>query len=260
MNQIDPVKELFLNKYGPIDLYSFQLDNDLFLNRCVDAKVTLMDSKNFNKDTFDMIKNQMYMLHDSVKSCVMCPIGRYLHKTKNVQIDPHVFSNLNYKAEFMIVAQNPGEQECISNKPLVGPSGMNLDKTLEKYNLSRDLFYITNIVKCHTPSNRKPSSDEIFNCSSWINIELKLLKPKVIITLGSPALQYFFPDMNLTSNVNKVLVYKFGSLKFKILPTFHPSPRNLSNVDRKSEFNKTFYIISKLVNKMKGDNNGKEQE
>lgn len=255
--KLDPIKETILNKFSALELYCYQLDNKLFLNRNVEAKITLMDSRTINKDAYDMIKNQLYMMHDAVKSCVVCPIGRYIRKVKNLVLDPHVFSNLNYKAKFMIIAQNPGEQECIANTPLIGPSGKNLDNILKKFNLDRDLFYITNIVKCYTAYNRKPTNEEILNCRPWLDIEINLLKPKIIITFGAASLNAFFPDLNLTPNVNKVLEYNRG---IKILPTFHPSPRNLTNKDRKGEFEKTFYIISKLLTKMKEENEKKEKD
>lgn len=248
---MDKIDKIILNRFGSAELYKFQKLNSVFKNRDKKAIITLRDIK-MAGGNHDLIKNQLRMMHDGIKSCVLCPMGRHLHKVNNMEIDPHVFSNLNSKAKIMLVAQNPGFQECVRNAPLVGDSGMNLDKVLKEHGLSRDLFYITNVVKCKTSGNRPLRSDEVENCISWLDIEIKLLKPIFVVTLGAFAFEVFFEGLLLSDNVNKILKYNYNkNLKFRVLPTFHPSPKNMMDINRKQEFDKTFSILSLLVNKLK---------
>ena len=88
-------------------------------------------------------------LRDTCKDCVMCHLGRDFHIQHHERIDPHVFSNMN-PSKIMVIGQNPGFNECKRDEPFVGEAGVNFNKEIEKFDLSRDAFYITNICKCHS--------------------------------------------------------------------------------------------------------------
>ena len=99
--------------------------------------------------------------------------------------------NGRFIARAMIVGEAPGEEEDFQNKPFVGKAGQLLDKVLYGLELNRDWFYISNVVKCRLPDNRKPTTLEIDKCGRWLESEIKLLKPFVIISLGGVALEFF---------------------------------------------------------------------
>ena len=87
-------------------------------------------------------------------------------------------------SKLLIIGECPGQDEDIVGEPFVGRSGQLLDKLLKNAGINRDDIYITNVVKCHPPKNRTPSPTEIKACKGWLWEELRLVNPKVILTLG----------------------------------------------------------------------------
>jgi len=90
----------------------------------------------------------------------------------------------NINANIMFVALSPGAKEDIQNKMFVGPSGKVFNKLLYAAGIDRDKVFMTNLVKCILPGNRKPKVDEIESCSLFLNDELSIIQPKVIVPLG----------------------------------------------------------------------------
>ncbi len=95
----------------------------------------------------------------------------------------------------VFIGEGPGEQEDLSGRPFVGPAGQLLDRMLALVGLSREKnFYICNIVKCRPPSNRDPKPEEQTACMPWLEAQLDILKPKLIICLGRIAAQRFISE------------------------------------------------------------------
>ena len=92
-------------------------------------------------------------------------------------------------ARVMLIGQNPGAEEERQGRPFVGSSGKYLASVLEKNGMNRDSLYITNIVKCRTPQNRKPTDEEIKSCLPVLVKEIKKVKPRLIVLLGKVALK-----------------------------------------------------------------------
>lgn len=90
-------------------------------------------------------------------------------------------------AAIMIVGQNPGAEEDESGRPFVGRAGKFLTKTLEEFGIKRENVYITNIVKHTSPENRKPYPDEVAACLPYLNQQIALIKPKIVVLLGASA-------------------------------------------------------------------------
>ena len=112
---------------------------------------------------------------DSVRKCKLCI---------NLSRD-HVPAEGNPNADLMIIGRDPGRTEVEVRKPFVGPSGEILDYMLDEIGLDRTDVYITNLVKCHTPNNRGPHSEEVGNCTrTWLFDEIKTVDPKVVLFLG----------------------------------------------------------------------------
>ncbi len=95
----------------------------------------------------------------------------------------------NSKAKIMLIGQNPGEEEDKQGKPFVGKSGKYLNKILNENKINRKKIYITNVVKCKTPKNRKPTKKEIEFFMPFLIEQIKTIKPKIIILLGEVAWQ-----------------------------------------------------------------------
>ena len=101
-----------------------------------------------------------------------------------------VFGYGNEQAEVMFIGEGPGEQEDLQGKPFVGRSGALLDKMLAAVFLDRNKnIYIGNMVKCHPPENRDPKPDEQLACIEWLENQIELIRPKIIVCLGRIAAQ-----------------------------------------------------------------------
>jgi DNA polymerase len=97
-----------------------------------------------------------------------------------------VFGMGNPKSGLMFVGEGPGQQEDQQGLPFVGRSGQLLDRlVLEEMSLTRDDFYVTNTVKCRPPGNRDPLPDELGSCWPYLDKQLELIDPKVVVTLGN---------------------------------------------------------------------------
>ena len=182
----------------------------------------------------------------ATKQCSLCLLGRKACYEQNTLFDPHVFSNKN-PSKFVVVGQNPGFNECIRGEPFVGEAGKFFDETIIANGLSRDDFYITNIVKCHSLANEKPKWEHINSCQHILRAELAILKPYMVITLGAVALSIFCPDVVLSDNNIMSKLIKSEIFNVFVFPIYHPSPRNMSSKDRKQKFISSINLLCKIV-------------
>jgi uracil-DNA glycosylase family 4 len=122
-------------------------------------------------------------------------------------------------AEIMFVGQCPGFHEDQQGIPFVGRAGQLLDELLASIDLKREKIFITNIVKCRPPENRDPMVDEVRNCSPYLERQIKIFNPKLIITLGRFASEFFIPNGKI-SQIHGVPHRVKGRLVF---PLYHPA-------------------------------------
>ena len=101
-------------------------------------------------------------------------------------------------AEIMFIGEAPGWHEDQQGRPFVGPAGQFLDELLQSISLKRSEVYIANVVKCRPPSNRDPLPDEIGACRKWLDRQMELIKPKMIVTLGRYSMARFFPGATIS--------------------------------------------------------------
>ena len=122
----------------------------------------------------------------------------------------------------IFVGEGPGKNEDLQGKPFVGSGGKLLDQLLKNAGLERDQVYITNIVKCRPPKNRRPKPDEVETCTShYLEKQIEILKPRLICTLGATALEYFTGEKKMGPNHGKLLKAKKSGIP--LLPTYHPA-------------------------------------
>lgn len=132
---------------------------------------------------------------DSLKNdCLSCTRCGLCETRKNV-----VFGVGPADAEIMFIGEGPGEQEDIQGEPFVGRAGQFLDEMLSIIGLSRRNCYIGNIVKCRPPGNRDPLNSEQDSCIDWLETQIRLIQPKLIVCLGRiAAMQYINPNFRIT--------------------------------------------------------------
>jgi len=156
-------------------------------------------------------------LHDRIRVCDRCP----LHRTRT-QAVPGAGP---VSARIMLVGEAPGRREDLSGQPFVGAAGKFLDELLASIGLSRADVYITNVVKSRPVSgpppgrNRTPAPAEIAACAPWLEEQLRLLRPKVIVTLGRIALEYFLPGRKIADVHGRSIARG----RVTLLPLYHPA-------------------------------------
>jgi len=154
------------------------------------------------------------------KRCRACPL--YLRGTQTV------FGEGPKRAPMMLIGEQPGDQEDLAGKPFVGPAGKIMNRALEEAGIDRKQVYVTNAVKHFKWEPRgkrrihkKPNSREIAACRPWLEAELNLVRPKLVVCLGATAAQTIFgPAFRVTRDRGKVLTSDFAP---KVVATVHPS-------------------------------------
>jgi DNA polymerase len=125
----------------------------------------------------------------------------------------------NPTADVMLVGEAPGASEDKQGRPFVGRSGKFLDQLLGEAGLARDDVFITNVVKARPPGNRDPKADEVAHHLPWLEAQLEVLQPKLLVPLGRHALNRFAPDVKITETHGHVLERDGRAL----FPMFHPA-------------------------------------
>lgn len=143
-----------------------------------------------------------------------------------------VFGKGNPEADIMFIGEAAGRNEDEQGIPFVGAAGKNLDNLLEKVGLTLNDVYITNILKYRPPENRDPFPEEIKAHTPWLVEQIKIIKPKVICSLGNYATKFFLADgdvdkmdsmQGITIVHGKIKMLDFCGLKIKLIPLFHPA-------------------------------------
>ena len=123
-------------------------------------------------------------------------------------------------AEVLFIGEGPGEQEDLKGEPFVGRAGKLLDDMLELIDLDRSKIYIANMVKCRPPNNRDPLNVEQEACSVWLEQQISLLRPRILVCLGRiAAMTYIRPDFKITKEHGQWTV-KDGIMTMAL---FHPA-------------------------------------
>ena len=150
------------------------------------------------------------------KACIKCTSCGLSETRNNV-----VVGKGNEEAHIVIIGEGPGEQEDIMGLPFVGRAGKMLDTALASVDIDplKDC-YITNIVKCRPPNNRKPNPLEVEACMPWLTEQINLLRPKIIVLAGSTAVQSF---LGIKEPISKIRGQWIEKNNIKYMPIFHPS-------------------------------------
>lgn len=142
-----------------------------------------------------------------------------------------VFGDGNERAPIMLIGEGPGEQEDRRGLPFVGPAGRLLDDMLAMIELDRSRVYIANIVKCRPPGNRDPLNLEQDACAGWLERQIALVDPKIIVCLGRiAAMRFVGPEFRITREHGKW--YDIDGRR--LMATYHPSAL-LRDVNRRPE-------------------------
>ena len=135
-----------------------------------------------------------------------------------------VFSDGNINSKIMIIGEGPGANEDIEGKPFVGRAGKLLDKMLASIKLDRTKVYISNVVNYRPPENRKPTEEEIERYLPYLKTHIEIINPKILILLGSTALNALIGDEVVISKARgKWIQKKVGRIDTWVIASFHPA-------------------------------------
>ncbi len=190
------------------------------------------------KESFEL-PSSMADLKTTVNGCHLCELA----KTRiNV-----VFGEGNENARVMFVGEGPGETEDKTGRPFVGKAGELLTKMIENaIGIKREDVYIANIVKCRPPNNRVPAPSEVASCKPYLEKQIELIKPELIVTLGATALNSLLGQNHSIMKVRGSVTEYAG---IPLIPTFHPSFL-LRNPSAKKEAYADMLLIKNYLEKL----------
>ena len=162
-------------------------------------------------------------IREDIGECTRCKLHEHRNKI--------VFGEGNPQAKIVFIGEGPGADEDTTGRPFVGRAGQLLDKIIQAIGLKREDVYISNVVKCRPPGNRTPERDEVATCEQFLFRQLALIRPQVIVALGSPAFQCLLRTKETITRARGEWRDWNG---IKVMPTFHPAYL-LRSPDKKRE-------------------------
>ena len=150
-------------------------------------------------------------LYDKITVCPDCDLSRSRNRA--------VPGEGPEDAEIVFVGEAPGFYEDQQGRPFIGPAGRLLEELLTSIGLRRDQVYIGNVIKCRPPENRDPLPKEIEACRKWLERQIELIKPKIVVPLGRFSLAWFFPNESI-GRMHGQARYREG---IYYLPMYHPA-------------------------------------
>ena len=180
-------------------------------------------------------------LSDLLKRCKRCS----LHETRIVPVLPEG----NTSSKIFMIAQSPGKTENQTGKMFTGSSGKIFDELLREAGVSRNDFYLTNLIKCMLVKSRDPSREQWDACTPWLKREIELIKPEVLVPLGFQATKFVLTYLGIPRPPGKSYRILFGNFikteKYLILPLRHPSAL-LFNPAKRDEMTRNYKKLKRL--------------
>ena len=152
----------------------------------------------------------------------------------------------NLDAALMFVGEAPGYWEDLRGRPFVGAAGRLLDQLLTKIGLSREMVFIANVLKCRPPGNRDPLPEEVEACTPFLDRQIEIVQPRIIVTLGRHSTRYILAKAGISirgiTQVRGRPYYVDLGFKVLVIPTFHPAAA-LYNPKYRSVLEEDFQLI-----------------
>ncbi len=160
-------------------------------------------------------KQELEQVAQQVAKCQNCPL--YMNATNPVPGEG------NPEAEIMFIGEGPGFNEDLQGRPFVGQAGKLLDELLSSIKVAREDVFIANIIKHRPPENREPMPEEIEECKEFLDRQIEVIQPKLIVTLGRFSMMKFIPDGRISQIHGLARNAEFKGQKIIILPMYHPA-------------------------------------
>ena len=153
-------------------------------------------------------------LQKQVVTCTACELAKTRTNT--------VFGVGNQQADLMLIGEAPGADEDAQGEPFVGRAGKLLNNMLYAIGLTREDVYIANVIKCRPPQNRNPNPQELTHCNTFLQQQITLIKPKLIVAVGRVSAQYLLATQTTIGKLRGQL-FEYGIDKIPLIATYHPA-------------------------------------
>lgn len=160
-----------------------------------------------------MLRLNLEEIEEKILSCTKCRLSETRTNAVPGEGDPN--------AEILLVGEGPGEQEDKEGRPFVGRAGNKLTEILHSVSIDRKDLFITNVVKCRPPKNRKPKPDESETCLPYLEAQIAEINPKIIVTLGNTATKALLDNDEGITKIRGTFYNWRGNIQ--VLPMYHPS-------------------------------------
>jgi uracil-DNA glycosylase family 4 len=182
-------------------------------------------------------------ISDEVQKCRKCELGSLRRNAVPGEGSP--------AAQIAFVGEGPGADEDAQGRPFVGRAGQLLDKIIKAMGLKRDDVYICNVIKCRPPENRDPKPEEIISCLPYLQRQLELINPKIIVALGAHAARSLLNNNKAIGQLRGQFHEYYpglGSPPIKLMATFHPAYllRNYSDDNRAKVWEDMKKVLTEL--------------
>ena len=157
-----------------------------------------------------------------------------------------VFGDGNPDTDIYFIGEAPGQNEDKTGKPFVGRAGKFLESVMSAHNLKREEVYISNVVRFRPPENRDPTPEEIAAFQSYVDREIEIIDPPVIVTLGRFSMNKFLPGVKISQVHGKPTLIDWRGRKIAVVPMYHPAAALRASAIMQ-QFRKDFEIIPRVV-------------
>ena len=181
-------------------------------------------------------ENSLRQIAEEVQNCKRCPLS-YTRKNSVPGEGPA-------NSEIIFIGEGPGFYENEQGRPFVGQAGKYLEELLQKIGLKRSEVYITNVVKCRPPANRDPQDEELVACHDFLERQIRVIQPRIIVTLGRFSMGRYLKDAKI-SLVHGNAVWVKGQM---IIPMYHPAA-GLHQPALKTSIEKDFLKVPDYIQK-----------
>ena len=190
--------------------YLDAMDISVWQKRNMQSKPIAMDIQTMSptaEGTWEKLELQ-------VKNCTLCELSKTRTQT--------VFGVGNRQTDLLLIGEAPGASEDAQGEPFVGRAGLLLNEMLKSIGLNRQTTYITNILKCRPPNNRDPLPHEVKLCTPYLNEQITLINPKMIVAVGRIAAQFL---LNTDTPIGKMRMqlHHYGEKKIPLVVIYHPA-------------------------------------
>jgi len=228
--------------YDVLGIIRWKRNSDVHFHFEADKRsdsTTSQDDNNLTENNSPLIQidsqirlSQWQSLQSQVAQCSACS----LHQSRTQT----VFGVGNQNAELMFIGEAPGFYEDQQGEPFVGRAGQLLNAMLAAIRLNRNDVYIANILKCRPPNNRDPNPDEVKTCTAFLDQQIALVNPKLMIALGRIAAHYLLKTKSSLESYRNQL-HHYGQQKTPLIITYHPAyllrnPRDKKKAYRDLQF------------------------